>query len=509
VTDSISLENAETANDDAQLEQFGYRQTLKRSMGWFSSFAVSFSFISITTGIFANYGFGIDHGGSRFLWTWILVGIGQTLVALCLANLAPRVPLAGAMYNWGAKLMSRRYGWLTGWFVLAGYLAGYAGVAYAFSSYFAPYVGIGSSTHVIVLTTVVLIAIVGIINIAGMTWSSRINNISVVTEIVGITAVGIGLLIYVLVAGKSHTSYLSSNVGLASSGSSIHTGFSGLSVAILMGAYTLIGFECAADLSEETKGAVRRVPRSIISSVVISAVLGFFVLLGFTLAIPNLHAVETSGTPLLVIMQYYLGPVATKLAMAMVFISIFACTLMNTATPARQLFAISRDGMIPPKERLVHVSRRSKSPYVAIIVVSVIAILFTLIAKVEAVITSVSSVAIYLGYGLVIIAGLINRQGLKNPAGSFNLNRWHKPVSIAAIVWLVVAIVAMTLPAPGHNAAYVALAVVAIGVGWYLLYVRRLPDEREAMAVQDRLDASPAAIDATRPAAVDTPDAGA
>ena len=99
MSEKISLDSADTQGDAAQIEQFGYRQTLRRSMGWFSSFAVSFSFISITTGIFANYGFGIDHGGPRFIWTWILVGIGQTLVAICLANLAPRVPLTGAMYN--------------------------------------------------------------------------------------------------------------------------------------------------------------------------------------------------------------------------------------------------------------------------------------------------------------------------------------------------------------------------------------------------------------------------
>ena len=69
--------------------------------------------------------------------------------------------------------------------------------------------------------------------------------------------------------------------------------------------------------------------------------------------------------------------------------------------------------------------------------------------------------AIYLGYGLVIIAGLINVRGLTNPEGSFDLKRWHKPVSIAALMWLVVAIVALTLPAPGHNAAYGAF----VGVG--------------------------------------------
>jgi amino acid transporter len=151
------------------------------------------------------------------------------------------------------------------------------------------------------------------------------------------------------------------------------------------------------------------------------------------------------------------------------------------------------------------VSRTVKSPYVVIIVVSVIAILFTLIAKVEAIITSVSSVAIYSGYGLVIIAGMINRRGLRNPEGTFTLKRWHFPVSIAALVWLAIAIVALTLPAPGHNAFYVFVGVAIIGTLWYFVWVRRLPAGQQAVAAADRLPGGPAG--GTGSAAADTPDA--
>ncbi|HLI59200.1 MAG TPA: amino acid permease [Solirubrobacteraceae bacterium] len=442
-------------------------------MGAFSSFALSFSFVSITTGIFGNYSFGIQQGGPRFIWTWILVGIGQTLVALCLAQMAVRVPLAGAMYNWGSRLIGPRYGWFSGWFTLAGYMAGYAGVAYAFSAYFAPYFGIGTSTRTIVITTVILIVVVATINIVGMKLASHVNNVSVVTEIIGITVLGIGFLIYSLVHGHTHVG-LTSNVGLAGSRLG-HTHFGGFASSILMGAYTLIGFECAADLSEETKGAVRSVPRAIIYSIVISAVLGFFVILGFTLAIPSLPAVVNSGTPLLVIMQHYLGSVLTHIAMVMVFISIFACTLMNTATPARQMYALARDNMLPAGGFLTRVTKGSHSPYASIVVVSVIAIAFTVVAKVEAVITSVSSVAIYVGYGLVIIAGLVNRKRLPSldPNG-FSLGRWHRPVAFAALTWLVVAIAALTIPAVGHKAAVAFLVVAGIAVAWYLVRIRRM-----------------------------------
>ncbi|MGA2015293.1 MAG: APC family permease, partial [Solirubrobacteraceae bacterium] len=423
--------------------------------------------------------FGIQQGGPRFVWTWLLVAVGQTLVALCLAQMAVRVPLAGAMYNWGSRLMGRRYGWFPGWFTLAGYMAGYAGVAYAFSSYFAPYFNIGTSTRTIVITTVVLILVVAAINILGMRLASHVNNVSVGTEMIGTTALGVGLLIYVLVSGHHHVS-LASSTGLVN-GKIGHTPFGGLAASILMGAYTLIGFECAADLSEETKGAVRNVPRAIIISILISSVLGFFVVLGFTLAIPNLPAVINSGTPLLTIMSHYLGSVLTHVAMIVIFISIFACTLMNTATPARQMFALARDNMIPGGNVLTRVTAREQSPYVAIIVVSVIAIAFTLVAKAESVITSVSSVAIYVGYGLVIIAGLLNRRKLPMlEEHGFTLGRWHKPVAAGALLWLVVAIVALTVPAVNHKAFFGFLVVLGIGVFWYLVRVRTMEDVRES-----------------------------
>src|SRR3984885_13611429 len=89
MSEKISLDTADTQGDAAQIEQFGYRQTLRRSMGWFSSFAVSFSFISITTGIFANYGFGIDHGGPRLSGPGSRAGSGQPSGPICRPNRLP------------------------------------------------------------------------------------------------------------------------------------------------------------------------------------------------------------------------------------------------------------------------------------------------------------------------------------------------------------------------------------------------------------------------------------
>ena len=67
--------------DDEELGRFGYRQQFVRSLRHFESFAVAFSFISITTGIFTTYGFALAAGGTRAVWTWLIVVAGQSLVA--------------------------------------------------------------------------------------------------------------------------------------------------------------------------------------------------------------------------------------------------------------------------------------------------------------------------------------------------------------------------------------------------------------------------------------------
>src|SRR5580698_10596709 len=109
---SIS-ETAAAHDDDRTVIEAGYKPQLKRSLGFFSSFAVSFSFMSVLMGIFANYGYVLGKAGPFGLWTWLLVGAGQLLVALVFAEMAGRIPLTGAIYNWNTRLTNPTIGWFT------------------------------------------------------------------------------------------------------------------------------------------------------------------------------------------------------------------------------------------------------------------------------------------------------------------------------------------------------------------------------------------------------------
>src|ERR1700731_5218990 len=108
-------EGSQSSYSEQAVAQSGYNQEFHRGLKRFASFAVGFSFISITTGIFSTYGSVLNWGGPLGIWTWPLVVIGQFLVALVFAALASRLPLAGYSYQWVSRLVNPRMGWLVGW----------------------------------------------------------------------------------------------------------------------------------------------------------------------------------------------------------------------------------------------------------------------------------------------------------------------------------------------------------------------------------------------------------
>src|SRR5271154_3540258 len=115
--------SGEQERDSADLARFGYKQELKRSLGLFSSFAVAFSYISPSTGIFTLFALGLTTIGGVFIWTWPVVALGQFLVALNFAEVSSHFPVAGSVFQWTKYLANRRYAWFTGWiYIFAGVL---------------------------------------------------------------------------------------------------------------------------------------------------------------------------------------------------------------------------------------------------------------------------------------------------------------------------------------------------------------------------------------------------
>jgi amino acid transporter len=78
-------------------------------------FAISFAFISVAVGVFATYGELLATAGPVGIWLWVVAGVGQTLVALVVAQFAARIALSGSSYQWASRLANPKIGWLFGW----------------------------------------------------------------------------------------------------------------------------------------------------------------------------------------------------------------------------------------------------------------------------------------------------------------------------------------------------------------------------------------------------------
>src|SRR5216110_3843232 len=116
--------------DSEDLARFGYSQELKRGLGLFSSFAVAFSYIAPSTGIFTLFALGLTTLGGVFIWTWPVVALGQFIVALNFAEVTSHYPIAGSVFQWTKYLANRTYSWFTGWiYLFAGMLTVAAVVA--------------------------------------------------------------------------------------------------------------------------------------------------------------------------------------------------------------------------------------------------------------------------------------------------------------------------------------------------------------------------------------------
>ena len=75
----------QAAHANEVCEDCGYEPELKRTLGSFQVFAVSFAFISVAVGVFATYDDLLRNSGPVCIWTWIIATVGQLLVALVIA----------------------------------------------------------------------------------------------------------------------------------------------------------------------------------------------------------------------------------------------------------------------------------------------------------------------------------------------------------------------------------------------------------------------------------------
>ena len=442
----------QAARDDAHLRSLGIRPELRRTLGFLSNFAIAFSFISVSTGSFGNFGVGIGLGGPAFFWAWPIVIGGQLLVALVFAELASHFPVAGSIYQWSKRLSNRTLGWFTGWFYFWAQVVTVTAVAVIVSFVIDGIVaqkgfldskdptGLTTMFTFISLTTLVITTI---INAYGVRLLSLLNNIGVATEILGMAVFALILLFF-----ANHQSPI---ILVNTGGAEAATGgnyIPAFALGMFMALFVVYGFDTAGTFGEETVEPGRQAPRGVIWSVIISGLVGTIFLLAVILSIPSIPDAmkegQAGGFPIATTIQADLnqqlvaGITLGEVYLFVILVSVFVCTLAIQGAATRLMFSMSRDRHLPLGSIWGRVNPRFRTPANAAIAVGVLAAIpILVVGPLGGFSLSIAATGlIYLSYFLCNLGVLMaRRNGWPRERAWFNLGRWGMPVNILALVY--------------------------------------------------------------------------
>ncbi len=490
--------------DAEDLRRLGYGQQLLREMGGFSNFAVSFSVISVLTGAILLFGYGLKLAGPIVNSVgWPIVSLFTLAIAASMAELASAYPTAGGLYFWAFRLGGRGWAWWTAWLNMIGQVTITAGINVAAAIYLigaaARVFHFSDSAHVPVFGSVtgwsfqvfamVLIMIPQVlVNIFGIRATARLNDASVWWHIIGVAAI-VALLLFFgthhngvrfllrfepavtpweascakLPDGSVRPALVFGDVRLPSPLFGLFPGLAAiyqtpplllaLGLAFLQAQWTYTGYDASAHMAEETLMARKNSAWGIFSSVAVSAVVGYVLLLVLTSAIPAgaVAATAADNYPVFFILDRNLDRWAANGIAVVIGGAMWLCGCSSIASMARMWYAFARDGGIPGSSWIRRVDPRSQAPVAAILVTSALAVLISIYAAAFTVITSISTIALYLAYGIPIYLNFRNRSRGRGEFTSrknapWNLGRLAQPVRLIALAWVIVIGVLFSLP---------------------------------------------------------------
>ncbi|MFJ2684302.1 amino acid permease [Pseudomonas sp. NPDC087342] len=445
----------------------GYHAQFERTLGKFESFAVAFSFISITTGLFATYGSMLASSGPVGIWTWPLVTLGTLLVALVFGLLASKIPLSGFSYQWASRLVNPILGWWFGWASFAFLAIVAVAVDYSLAQVaLFPLLGWEYTAAAGAITTVVLLITQMLLIIWSTPILTKINNMAVGAEVVAVLGLIIAIGAAVLFFGKGHASNLVST-GIIHSDN--YFGWLGpFMLSGLLGAFTLVGWESAANLAEETHNPKQVVPRAMVNAILVSGVLGTLFLIVISLGLgDNVAELTKSSAPVADVIRMTLGDIFSKVVLVVVCVAIFACGLVIMTSNSRLIHAMARDGRLPFSEKLSVVPRPTGGPLWATVLAGFVSIgiVLSFYTSPDALTQLLGAATLFpaLLYSGTVLLYIFTRHKQVNHPDDFNLGKWEWPVVAGACIWLFVEMCVFIIPSDFRVAQMYVLASMASG----------------------------------------------
>jgi APA family basic amino acid/polyamine antiporter len=375
-----------------------------------------------------------DNAGPALILSFVVSGIACVFAALCYAEFASMVPIAGSAYTYAYATMGELFAWIIGWDLVLEYTVTSATVANSWSHYFQDFIStwgwhvpkalslapfdykpelgrIVSTGSVIDLPAIVITAIVTAILVKGIRESASFNATMV--------AIKLTVVVFVIVVGAFYINPANWHpfapfgwTGVSFFGHTLfgQTDLGGKPLGMLAGAaiifFAYIGFDSVSTHAEEAKNPSRDVPIGIVSSLLICTVLYIAVAAVLTGMIPR-TAIDINAP-----VSHAFGLVGLTWAQFLIalaaLLGITSVLLVMMLSQPRVLLAIARDGLLP-KSFFGAVHERFRTPYKSTILTGCVVAVLTGFVPLR-ILAELTNIGTLLAFAMVCTAVLIMRR---------------------------------------------------------------------------------------------------
>jgi APA family basic amino acid/polyamine antiporter len=342
---------------------------LKRALGPLDLVAIGIGCI-IGVGIFVLPGVeAAKHAGPGIILSFAIAAAACACAALCYAELAAMIPVAGSAYTYGYATLGEFFAWIIGWDLILEYMVAACLVSIGWSAYFANLIanllgplGIvipdtlasaplvwDAATHQfhttgawLNLPAVVIVAVLSLLLVRGIKESSRVNGVMVVVKL-AVILLFIALAVWYVKPANWHPF--------------MPFGFKGVMMAAAIVFLAFVGFDAVSTTAEEAKNPQRDMPIGIMGSLLVATVLYITVSAIMTGIVP--YQQLGVADPVALVLNVLDKPFASALVSVGAITGITSVLLVLLLAQPRILFAMSRDGLLPPALSRVHARYRT------------------------------------------------------------------------------------------------------------------------------------------------------
>ena len=395
--------------------------TLKRTLGPLNLILIGVG-LTLGAGLFSITGLAAaNHSGPAVTLSFVIAALGCGFAALCYAEFASMIPVAGSAYTYSYATMGELFAWIIGWDLVLEYSVGCATVAISWSQYLTRFLGSlgiylppqltlspfetakladGSIVNGIVnIPAALVVVLMTAILIRGTKGSAIVNGIIVFLK-VGVVLVFIALGWQYIDPANYHP-YIPENTGTFG-----HFGWSGVLRGAGLVFFVFIGFDAVAASAQETKNPTRDLPIGIIGSLLVCTVL--FGLFGHVMTgLANYKEFANSGAPVAIAIEKTPYGWLSQAIILAILIGYTSVILIDLMAQSRMFYSISKDGLLPKIFSDVH--PKFKTPWKSNIMLCIFIGLFAAFVPMN-VVGEMTSIGTLLAFLMVCVGILILRK---------------------------------------------------------------------------------------------------